>query len=44
MSTDQLNELKNTISLVHGDVGKQWWQSLPQFLENLARTQGLTLL
>ena len=44
MSTNQLNELKNTISLVHGDEGKQWWQRLPQFLENLAHTQELTLL
>lgn len=44
MSTNHLNTLKDTISLVHGDVGKQWWQHLPQFLENLARTQGLTLL
>ena len=44
MSTNQLNELKNTISLVHGNVGKQWWQRLPQFLENLAHIQGLTLL
>lgn len=44
MSTNQLNELKNTISLVHGNVGKQWWQRLLQFLENLAHTQGLTLL
>lgn len=44
MSTNQLNELKNTISLVHGDAGKEWWQRLPQFLENLARTQGLILL
>lgn len=44
MSTNHLNTLKDTISLVHGDVGKQWWQHLPQFLENLARTQELTLL
>lgn len=44
MPTNQLNELKNTISLVHGDVGKQWWQRLPQFLEHLARTRELTLL
>ncbi len=44
MSTNHLNNLKNTLSLVHGDAGKQWWQRLPQFLENLARTQGLTLL
>lgn len=44
MSTNQLNKLKNTISLVHGDAGKQWWQRLPQFLENLARSKGLTLL
>lgn len=44
MSTNQLNELKNTISLVHGDAGKEWWQRLPQFLENLAHTQELTLL
>ena len=44
MSTNQLNELKNTISLVHGDEGKRWWRRLPQFLENLAHTQGLTLL
>jgi len=44
MSTNHLNTLKDTISLVHGDVGKQWWQHLPQFLENLACTQGLTLL
>lgn len=43
MST-KLNELKNTISLVHGDEGKQWWRRLPQFLETLAHTQGLTLL
>lgn len=44
MSTNHLNTLKNTISLVHGDVGTQWWQRLPQFLEHLARTQKLTLL
>lgn len=44
MSTNHLNTLKNTISLVHGDVGTQWWQRLPQFLEQLARTQQLTLL
>lgn len=29
---------------MHGDAGKQWWQRLPQFLESLALTQGLTLL
>tara|TARA_Y100000588_G_C14254116_1_gene924713 strand:- start:138 stop:1046 length:909 start_codon:yes stop_codon:yes gene_type:complete len=44
MSINHLDTLKNTISLVHGDAGKEWWQRLPQFLENLARTQGLTLL
>ncbi|EHL32614.1 aminoglycoside phosphotransferase family protein [Legionella drancourtii] len=44
MSTNHLNTLKNTVSLVHGDVGTQWWQRLPQFLEHLARTQKLTLL
>lgn len=44
MSTNPLDNLKKTITLVHGDAGKQWWQRLPQFLENLARTQGLTLL
>jgi streptomycin 6-kinase len=44
MATNHLNNLKNIISLVHGNAGKQWWQRLPQFLENLARTQGLTLL
>ena len=44
MTTNHLNTLKNNISLVHGDVGKQWWQDLPQLLEHLARTQGLTLL
>jgi len=44
MSLNHLDTLKNTISLVHGDAGKQWWQRLPQFLENLARTHGLTLL
>ncbi|HHL3493938.1 TPA: aminoglycoside phosphotransferase family protein [Legionella pneumophila] len=32
------------MSLVHGDAGKQWWQRLPQFLESIALTQGLTLL
>ncbi|CZI17605.1 aminoglycoside phosphotransferase family protein [Legionella pneumophila serogroup 1] len=44
MPTNHLDNLKKTISLVHGDAGKQWWQRLPQFLENLALTQGLTLL
>ncbi|HAT3977600.1 TPA: fructosamine kinase family protein [Legionella pneumophila] len=44
MPTNHLDNLKKTISLVHGDVGKQWWQRLPQFLENLALTQGLSLL
>lgn len=44
MLTNHLDNLKKTISLVHGDAGKQWWQRLPQFLENLALTQGLTLL
>ena len=44
MPTNHLDNLKKTISLVHGDAGKQWWQHLPQFLENLALTQGLTLL
>ena len=44
MSTNDFDDLKNTISLIHGDAGKQWWQRLPQFLENLAHTQELTLL
>lgn len=44
MSTNHLDDLKNTIALVHGDEGKQWWQHLPQFLEHLAHIQGLTLL
>lgn len=44
MPTNHLDNLKKNISLVHGDAGKQWWQRLPQFLENLALTQGLTLL
>lgn len=44
MPTNHLDNLKKNISLVHGDAGKQWWQRLPQFLESLALTQGLTLL
>lgn len=44
MPLNHLNKLKVTISLVHGDAGRQWWKNLPKFLENLARTQGLTLL
>lgn len=44
MPTNHLDNLKKNISLVHGDAGKQWWQRLPQFLESIALTQGLTLL
>lgn len=44
MTVSHLKRLEETISLVHGNVGKQWYQRLPQFLENLAHTKALTLL
>ena len=44
MSQNSLKQLEKTIIDVHGEVGKQWWDRLPCFLDHLASTERLTLL